>query len=85
MPLNKPNFVSEYTGWNDKIATGHLIAQGHHHPLQHIQVHFGVDFQADFEDVSQPGHRHPPSIRRAPAGACGKRMFPVLDPYRGGD
>ena len=32
-------------------ATGHLIAPGHHHTLQHIQVHFGVDFQADFEDV----------------------------------
>ena len=32
-------------------ATGHLIAQGDHHTLQHIQVHFGVDFQADFEDV----------------------------------
>ena len=29
-----------------------LIAQGDHHTLQHIQVHFGVDFQADFEDVS---------------------------------
>ena len=34
---------------------------------------------------SQPDHRHPPSIRRAPAGACGKGMLPVLDPYRGGD
>ena len=32
-------------------ATGHLIAPGDHHTLQHIQVHFGVDFQADFEDV----------------------------------
>ena len=29
--------------------------------------------------------RHPPSIRRAPAGACGKGMLPVPDPYRGGD
>ena len=29
-------------------ATSHLIAPG---DLQHIQVHFGVDFQADFEDV----------------------------------
>ena len=28
-------------------ATGHLIVPGD----QHIQVHFGVDFQADFEDV----------------------------------
>ena len=32
-------------------ATGHLIASGDHHTLQHIQVHFGVDFQADFKDV----------------------------------
>ena len=34
---------------------------------------------------SQPDSRHLPSIRRAPAGACGKGMLPVLDPYRGGD
>ena len=34
---------------------------------------------------SQPDRRHPPSIRRAPAGACGKGMLPVLDPYQGGD
>ena len=32
-------------------ATGHLIAPRDHHALQHIQVYFGVDFQADFEDV----------------------------------
>ena len=32
-------------------ATGHLIVLGDHHTLQHIQVHFGFDFQADFEDV----------------------------------
>ena len=32
-------------------ATGHLIAPGDHHTLQDIQVHFSVDFQADFEDV----------------------------------
>ena len=32
-------------------ATGHLIAPGDHYTLQHIQVHIGVDFQADFEDV----------------------------------
>ena len=34
---------------------------------------------------SQPDRRHPPSIRRAPTGACGKGMLPVPDPYRGGD
>ena len=34
---------------------------------------------------TQPDRRHPPSIHRATAGACGKGMLPVLDPYRGGD
>ena len=34
---------------------------------------------------SQPDRRHPPSIRRAPASACGKGMLSVPDPYRGGD
>ena len=32
-------------------VTGHLIAPGDHHTLQHIQVYFGVDSQADIEDV----------------------------------
>ena len=31
--------------------TGHLIAPGDHHTLQYIQVHFGVDFQDNFEDM----------------------------------
>ena len=34
---------------------------------------------------SQPDCRHPPSVRRARAGACGKGMLPVPDPYWGGD
>ena len=34
---------------------------------------------------SQSNRDHPPSIRRAPAGAYGKGMLPVSDPYRGGD
>ena len=29
---------------------------------------------------SQPDRRHLPSIRRAPAGACGKGMLPIPDP-----
>ena len=33
---------------------------------------------------SQPDRLHPPSIRRTPAGASGKGMLPVPDPYRGG-
>ena len=32
-------------------ATGHLIAPADRHTFQHIQVHFGMDFQAVFEDV----------------------------------
>ena len=32
-------------------ATGHLIAPGDQHTLQHTQVHFGVDLQAYFENV----------------------------------
>ena len=36
-------------------ATDHLIVPGDHHTLQLIQVHFGVDFQADFEDVTWHG------------------------------
>ena len=34
---------------------------------------------------SQSDRRHPPSIRRAPAGAGEKGMLPVPDLYRGGD
>ena len=30
---------------------GHLIAPEDDYTNQHIQVYFGVDFQADFEDV----------------------------------
>ena len=33
----------------------------------------------------KPDRHHPPSIRRAPTGACGKGMLSVPDPYRGGD
>ena len=44
-------------GWRQVLllypgsATSHLIAPGDYHTLQHIQVHFGVDFEADFKDV----------------------------------
>ena len=34
---------------------------------------------------SPPFAEYSPSIRRAPTGACGKGMLPVLDPYRDGD
>ena len=44
------------------------------------------DHQHDFlQHQSQPDRRHPPSIRQAPVGACGKGFLSVLDPYRGCD
>ena len=49
-----------------------LVIRGEHH--QHDLP----------QHQSQPDRRHPPSIRRAPAGACGKGMLPVTDPYRFG-
>ena len=45
--VDRPRVLLPHPG----SATGHLIAPGDHHTLQHIQVHFGVDFQADFEDM----------------------------------
>ena len=50
-----------------------LVKRGEHH--QHDLP----------QHQSQPDRRHPPSIRRTPAGACGKGMPPVPDLYRGGD
>ena len=34
-----------------RVSHRPLVAPGDHHTLQHTQVHFGVDFQANFEDV----------------------------------
>ena len=49
-----------------------VIRREHHkHDLPQHQTH--------------PERRHPPSIRRAPAGACRKGMLPAPDPYRGCD
>ena len=49
--LMKPSLgLFELVGWRRVLllhsgsATGHLIAPGDHHTLQHIQVHFSVDF-----------------------------------------
>ena len=41
-----------------------VIRRGHH---QHDLL----------QHPNQPDHRHPPSIRRAPAGACGKDMLRI--------
>ena len=49
-----------------------LVIRGEHH--QHDLP----------QHQSQPDRHHPLSIRRTPAGACGKGILTVLDPYRGG-
>ena len=50
-----------------------LVIRREHHP-QDLPRH-----------QSQPDRSHPPSICRAPAGACREGMLPVPDSYRGGD
>ena len=45
--VGRRRFLLPHTG----SATDHPIAPGDHHTPQHIQAHFGIDFQADFEDV----------------------------------
>ena len=61
--------------WPEPVGLLRLVIRREHH--QHDLP----------QHQSQPDHRHPPSIHRAPAGACGKNMFPVPDPYpyQGGD
>ena len=51
-------------------------------PLVIRRVHHQHDLP---QHQIQPDRRHSPSISRAPAGACGKGMLPVPDPYRDGD
>ena len=65
--------------------TGSLLPRPEHAGLLRLVIrreHHQHDFP---QHRSQPDGRHPPSIRRAPAGACGKGMLPVPNPYRGGD
>ena len=50
-----------------------LVIRREHHQHDHPQ------------HQSQPDRHHPLNIRQAAAGACGKGMLPVPDPYRGGD
>ena len=57
LPL-KPNLgLFGHVGWRRVLlphpgsATSHLIAPGDHQILQHILVHFGIDFPTNFEDV----------------------------------
>ena len=72
MTLN-PSLIAPLLSRPEPAGLLHLVIRREHH--QHdLSQH-----------QSQPDHRHPPSIRRAPAGACGKGILPVSDPYRGGD
>ena len=49
--LLKPSLGLSGQGVAPSPATGHRPTPGDHHTLQHIQVHFEVDFQANFVDV----------------------------------
>ena len=65
--------------------TGPLLQQPEPAGLFHLVIrreHHRHDLP---QHKSQPDQCHPPSIRWAPAGACGKGMLLVPDPYRGGD
>ena len=53
--------------------------------LLHLVIHWEHHQHDLLQHQSQPDHRHPPSIHWAPAGACGKGMLPVPDPYQGGN
>ena len=68
-----PSLTGPYLPQLEPAGLHCLVIRGEHH--QHDLP----------QHQSQPDCRHPPSIRRAPAGACGKGMIPVPDPYRGGD
>ena len=63
------------------MVFGVVLSEGHIMP-PHIFEHHQHDLP---QHQSQPDRRHPPSIHRAPAGACERGMLPVPDPYRCGD
>ena len=68
-----PSLIGPFLPWPEPAGLLRLVIRREHH--QHDLP----------QHQSQSDHRHPPSIRRAPAGACGKGMLPVPDPYGGDD
>ena len=68
-----PSFTAPLFSRPEPAGLLRLVIRREHY--QHDLPHF----------QSQSDRRHPPSIHRAPVGACGKVMLSVPDPYRGGD
>ena len=68
-----PSLTGPFLPRSEPAGLLHLVIRRKHH--QHDLP----------QHQSQPDRCHPPSIHRAPAGVCKKGIFPVLDPYRGGD
>ena len=68
-----PSLTAPLLPWSETAELLCLVIHREHH--QHDLPQY----------QSQPDCHHPSSIRRAPAGACGKGMLPVPDPYRGSD
>ena len=73
--------------WYDFVPFSHCPLLPWPEPAGLLRLVIGREYhQHDLpQHPSQPDHRHPPSFRRAPAGACGKGMLQVPDLYRGGD
>ena len=59
--------------WPEPAGLLRLVIRWEHHQHDLLQ------------HQSQPDCHHPLSIHWSPAGACGKSMLPVPDPYRGDD
>ena len=68
-----PSLTGPLLPWPEPTGLLRLVIHREHHQHELPQ------------HQSRPDRRHPPSIRWYPAGACGKSMFPVPYPYRGGD
>ena len=66
-----PSLTGPLLPWPEPAGLLRLIIRREHHQNDRPQ------------HQSLPDRRHPPSIRRAPAGASEKGMLPVPDPYRG--
>ena len=83
---NKPDL-----DWEDKEPQANQVRQASLLPQPELTGLFRLVIRREHDQhdmlhhQSHPDRRHPPHIRRAPTGACGKGMVPVPDPYQGGD
>ena len=67
------------------LSLAPLLSQPKPAGLLRLDIHREHHQHDHPQHQSQPDRRHPPSIHRAPAGACRKGMLPLPDPYQGSD